>query len=125
MFSLLLAAQLVTATPAPGVDCSLLTPQQAQGLNCIPPKPAPAPPPPPAPTGQQAPLVLQFQVGHTYRRPATGVVLHIAALGASKAGFAVYAAECLNEVSAEQCWYPGAGRFILGNASASGWEEVP
>ena len=43
MIAFLLAAQLVSSQP--GVDCSLLTPQQAQGLPCaIPPKPA-APPP--------------------------------------------------------------------------------
>lgn len=50
MTALLLAAQLATATP--GVDCSLLTPQQAQGLPCaIAPRTSVAlPPAPPEPT---------------------------------------------------------------------------
>lgn len=40
MIALLLVAQLTTATP--GVDCSLLTPQQAQGLPCAVAAPPPA-----------------------------------------------------------------------------------
>ncbi len=44
MISLILAAQLVTSQPS--VDCSLLTPQQAQGLPCAA-RPV-APPPTPA-----------------------------------------------------------------------------
>jgi hypothetical protein len=93
--------------------------------NQVPPAPAPEPAPAPPTTGQQAPLTLRFQVGHTYTRPTTGVVLHMVAVGAVRNGLAVYAAECVNVVTAEQCFFPGEGRFILANAEALGWVEVP
>jgi hypothetical protein len=129
MISLLLAAQL-SSVPVP---CP--TPQPApingqpwvcqDGRGWLPPghpniRKAPEPPPPPP-----NPLVVHFRVGVTYRRDATGVLLHMVALGPSKSGIAVLAAECLNESTQDQCWYPGAGRFILANAATSGWTEVP
>jgi hypothetical protein len=123
MISLLLAAQLVTVPvcqppqPGPSWVC--------QDGGWLPPghpniRKAPEPPPPPP-----NPLVVHFRVGVTYRRDATGVLLHMVALGPSKSGIAVLAAECLNESTQDQCWYPGAGRFILANAATSGWTEVP
>lgn len=124
MIAFLLAAQLASAhctTIKPGPDWICRDGGWIPANQLPPPEPPTTPPPP----GTQAPLVLQFQVGRTYKREATGVVIHIAALGAGKNGLAVYAAECQNEVVAEQCWYPGAGRFILANASASGWVLVP
>lgn len=123
MTALLLAAQL-TASPVP---CPTVRPGPdwvCQDQQWLPPghpnirKPEPPPPPP-------DPLVINFRVGVTYKREATGVLLHMVALGPSKGGVAVIAAECLNESAQDQCWYPGAGRFILANATTSGWTEQP
>jgi hypothetical protein len=80
------------------------------------------PPPPPQP---QPVLALQFRVGHTYRRDATGALIHIVGVGPAKNGLAVYAAECLNEATQDQCFFPGQGRLILANANALGWTEQP
>lgn len=114
-----------TVKPGPDWVC--------QGGGWLPPDhpgipPAPAPPTPPAPVppqGDQAPLVPNFQVGHTYRRDATGALIFITGLGVTKSGFAVLAAECLIESNQDQCFFPGEGRFILANASTSGWTDQP
>lgn len=125
MTALLLVAQLATSTP--GVDCSLLTPQQAQGLPCaVAPRTTvalpPAPQPPPEPT---QPVVVGFRPGATYQRDATGVRIHISGLGALKNGIAVVSAECLTESAQDQCYFAGQGRFILANATTQGWTEQP
>jgi hypothetical protein len=120
MISLLLAAQLSTVPV-----CQ--PPQPGPLFVCVnggwkPPGHPDIPPPPPPPRNA---VVLEFKVGHTYQRDATGVQIHIVAVGPSKSGIAVYAAECLTQSNEDQCWYPGAGRFILANAATSGWTEVP
>mgnify|MGYP000844798409 CR=1 FL=1 len=121
MTTLLLAAQL-TASP---LACTLPAPGPAwvcQDGGWLPPghpnirRPEPPPPPP-------NPLVVNFRVGGTYRRDATGVRIHITGLGALKDGVAVLAGQCLTESVEDHCLFVGQGRFITANASTAGWSE--
>lgn len=153
MTALFLAAQLLTATP--GVDCSRLTADQAKGQICATapatqpvcdPRPDPyrepdrasacsawdrehgTPVPKPGglpPANYQMPLVPQFQVGKAYRRDASGSEIFVIAIGAGRAGFALFATECLNESVPDGCFFVGQGRLILANANSLGWTEIP
>jgi hypothetical protein len=126
MTALLLAAQLAAAVPCPSVQPSpafvchnggWLPP----GHPAIP-APVPAPQPPPGPT---QPVVVGFRPGVTYRRDATGALIHISGLGTLQGGIAVVAAECLTESTQDQCFFVGQGRFILANANTLGWTAQP
>lgn len=127
--ALILAAQVVsvpcmTQDPGAGFVCvsgGWLPP----GHPSIVAAPAPLPPAPVPPQGAQAPLVPGFQVGHTYRRDASGALIYITGLVVVKSGYAVLAAECVIESAQDQCFFPGEGRFILANASTSGWTDQP
>lgn len=129
MISLLLAAQLAavpctTVQPSPAfvcVDGGWLPPGHPN-IPKAPPPPAPAPPTPEPP--KNAPLVVEFQVGKTYRRDATGALLYIVALGTGRGGVALLAAECVVESRQDQCFFAGQGRLFYANASTSGWTLV-
>jgi hypothetical protein len=127
MTAIMLAAQLALSVPA----CPSVQPSPA--FVCVNggwlppghpgiPKAVEPPTPPPGPT---QPVVVGFRPGTTYRRDATGALLHITSVGALKNGIAVVAAECLNESTQDQCFFAGQGRFILANANTLGWTEQP
>lgn len=126
MLTLLLAAALTASCPTvqPGPDWV------CQDGGWLPPghpsivaAPAPLPPAPVPPQGAQAPLVPGFQVGHTYRRDASGALIYITGLVVVKSGYAVLAAECVIESAQDQCFFPGEGRFILAGAPTLGWTD--
>ena len=134
MVALLLAATVVTGPLPPGiktiradvqtfVDCSLLTPQQRQGLNCVPdPQPQPNPVPPPPTTNQPNPN--GFQLGHTYRRTATGTRIYIMGLGQDVQGFFAYTAQCLDENTEDHCYARGFPLLVYAHLGHIGWEDL-
>ena len=148
MLPLLLAAQLASQP----VDCSLLTPQQARGLNCaaspavapplyaLPARCNPLPNPYADPDGAQwcadwdrahrqqvpapPPNADGFHVGHTYRRTATGTRIWIVSLGRDMNGFFVYTGQCLDERHEDHCYAVGWPRLLYAHWSTSGWEDL-
>lgn len=122
MTTLLLLLQL-SGQP---VDCSLLTPQQRQGLNCLPPAPAPAPAPDPQPAPQPVNGINPdgFAVGRVYKRDATGTLLYITGLTTTAEGFLAYAAQCLTVNTEDHCYFKHQGLFILASYSTSGWSTL-
>lgn len=106
------------------MDCSLLTPQQRQGLNCAP-TPAPQPPTPtidaPPPN---APNPSGFLVGHTYRRAATGTRIFIMGLGQDMYGYFAYTAQCLDESTEDHCYGRGLPLLVYAHLNHIGWEDL-
>lgn len=125
-----LSATLTCTTPDPGAGfvChqgQWLPPNHPSLPKPQAPAPAPAPEPPLPCGGGGCPIVFNgFQVGHTYRRDATGAELYMVALGTIKGGLAVLAAQCLTVSREDGCLYQGEGRFVLANANTLGWTRV-
>lgn len=66
-----------------------------------------------------------FKLGRTYQRDASGVVVFVAGAGQMSDGVAVTFLACQSVSTEDHCWYPGAVRAILANATSLGWTELP